>query len=76
MRRDAGCSVRAEGSYRVIFWSGAIEGEAEGLIAAAGPAPQRFETSDVDDNPSATWIDFHISVSEPQAMFQIKRVAL
>jgi hypothetical protein len=51
-------SVRAEGSYRVMFWSGAIKGEAEGVIGAAGPAPERFEISNLDDDPSATWIDF------------------
>jgi hypothetical protein len=32
-------SVRAEGSYRVMFWSGAIKGEAEGVIGARGPGP-------------------------------------
>ncbi|MEM8597104.1 MAG: hypothetical protein AAGF76_11625 [Pseudomonadota bacterium] len=57
--RDAGrYAVSAEGSYRVMFWSGAIRGEAEGLIEADGPAPERFEISDDDDDPSRTRIDF------------------
>lgn len=57
-REAAQYAVRAEGSYRVLFWSGALEGKAEGEIDEAGPSPRHFRLSNRDDEPSTTEIEF------------------
>ncbi|MEM9783724.1 MAG: DUF3108 domain-containing protein [Pseudomonadota bacterium] len=51
-------AIRAEGSYRVLFWSGEVEGQVEGRIDAAGPRPQSFRLSNQDEDPSITEIEF------------------
>lgn len=51
-------AVEADGSYRVLFWSGEINGQTIGQIGSAGPEPAQFRISSVSDNPSSTRIDF------------------
>ncbi|MEM6972250.1 MAG: hypothetical protein AAF577_05535 [Pseudomonadota bacterium] len=51
-------AVRADGDYRVLFWSGAIAGEAEGMVSPEGPRPERFRIASDGENGGETVIDF------------------
>lgn len=63
MRRNGDAyDVRAEGSYRVLFWSGTLSGMVVGKVAPAGVRPSRYEVSTQNDTPSTTVIEFETSL--------------
>ncbi|MEM9061421.1 MAG: DUF3108 domain-containing protein [Pseudomonadota bacterium] len=50
--------VQAQGSYRVLFWSGALSSTVSGKIVPNGLQPDRYKVSTESSSPSTTVIEF------------------
>lgn len=63
VRRDGDrYDAELSGNYNVLFWSGGVSSKSTGQIAATGPEPSRFESSNRNsDEPSVTVIEFEPS---------------
>ena len=59
VRRDGDrYDARLDGSYRVLFWSGALSSQAVGDVTLDGLKPRRFQSDSRNDRPSTTVIEF------------------
>lgn len=55
-------NVRAEGSYRVLFWSGTLSSTVFGEVSADGLRPSRYMVSSQSASPSKTVIEFEPAI--------------
>lgn len=57
-RKGQRYDAQLDGSYNVLFWSGELSSRVEGRVAATGPLPTRFQSTNRSDEPSTTVITF------------------